>query len=150
MLTTISLPFPSHFPRSIPQKVAGSDRQSPAATGALNPAAQYVVQGNTGGYVYLQQQHPQQHYGAHHPQQQQIIYQNHQHIQQQHHPTVTAMHHHPHYQQQPTHYANLQHQHQIGGGAVVCHPGGPMMTLHKKGSVRNGGDVMKRTRLQNA
>ncbi|XP_055704900.1 IQ motif and SEC7 domain-containing protein 1 isoform X1 [Phlebotomus papatasi] len=82
---------------SFPQKVA--DRQSPA----------YAVQGNTGGYVYLQQQH--------YAPPQQVVY-----------------------------------QHQICPAQQVIHSGhqNVQTTLHKKGSVRNGGDVLKRTRTQNA
>ncbi|XP_055691218.1 uncharacterized protein LOC129794492 [Lutzomyia longipalpis] len=82
---------------NFPQKVA--DRQSPA----------YAMQGNTGGYVYLQQQH--------YAPAQQVVY-----------------------------------QHQICPTQQVMHSGhqNVQTTLHKKGSVRNGGDVLKRTRTQNA
>lgn len=73
-----------------------ADRQSPA----------YVVQGNSGGYVYLQQQH--------YTPPQQVVYQ---------HPIC----------------------HQVHAGHQQ-----PVQTLHKKGSVRNGNDVLKRTRTQNA
>ncbi|XP_037032871.1 IQ motif and SEC7 domain-containing protein 1 isoform X3 [Bradysia coprophila] len=77
---------------SFPQKVA--DRSSPA----------YVVQGNTDGYVYLQQQH--------YTPPQQVVYQH------------SACH-----QVHPSHQQSVQ-------------------SLHKKGSVRNGSDVMKRNRTQ--
>lgn len=83
------------FNFSFPQKVA----ERPSA---------YAIQGNTGGYVYLQQQQytPP-------PSQQQIVY-----------------------------------QHQICPQQQM-YAGQQMQTLHKKGSVRNGGDVLKRTRTQN-
>lgn len=79
---------------SFPQKV--NDRASPA----------YAIQGNTGGYVYLQQQH--------YTPPQQVVYQ---------HQICPQMH-------------TAAHQMQS--------------TLHKKGSVRNNSDVLKRTRTQNA
>lgn len=79
---------------SFPQKIA--DRPSPA-----------YIQGNTGGYVYLQQQ---QHYI---PPPQQVMYQQ------------------------------LCHQVHNNGHQPSVH------TLNKKGSTRNG-DVLKRTRTQNA
>ncbi|XP_063702430.1 IQ motif and SEC7 domain-containing protein 1 isoform X3 [Culicoides brevitarsis] len=119
--------FPLLF--NFPQKIA--DRPSPAYS-SHNTSTNSSVSGSggVGGYVYMQQQpcysSPQSH---HHAQTQ---------LQQ---------------SQQPSHY----HHHQSGINStnnVHVHNGGhyhPNLTptLHKKGSVRNNGDVLKRSRLQN-
>lgn len=94
--SVLILLFFGNFICSFPQKIA--DRPSPA----------YAIQGNTGGYVYLQQQ---QHYMP----PQQVMY-----------------------QQQMCHQVHSGNGHQAS-----------VQTLNKKGSIRNG-DVLKRTRTQNA
>lgn len=111
--------FPLIFFCSFPQKIA--DRPSPAYSSSHHSTNSSVSgSGGVGGYVYLQQQAC---YAS--PQTQQ--------------------------QQQQSHY---HHQSGISTNNVHVHNGGhyhPNLTptLHKKGSIRNNGDVLKRSRLQN-
>lgn len=128
----------SFFFSSFPQKVierSGSGQYSLPAPGSISSSSSSGL----GGYVYLQQQ---QHYN---PPPQQIIYQQQQQQQNQ-------MCH------QPIHYRHLHHGHHHGGAVVIAGSGvgtgiggtTSIQTLHKKNSVRNGNDVLKRSRAQTA
>ncbi|XP_062562458.1 IQ motif and SEC7 domain-containing protein 1 isoform X1 [Armigeres subalbatus] len=76
----------------------------------------------TGGYVYLPQTTTQ--------------------TQHQHYVSPQQLAYHHHHQQPPP---NSYHSHQLAGHQTITTP-----TLHKKGSIRSNGEVLKRTRVQNA
>lgn len=120
---------------SFPQKAidrSGTGQYALQGPGSISSSSS----GSVGGYVYLQQQ---QHYT---PPPQQIIYQQQQ----------------PHQMcHQQVHHHHLHHGHHHGGAVVIAGSGvgtgvggSSMQTLHKKNSVRNNGDVLKRSRAQTA
>uniref|UniRef100_A0A336N508 CSON006590 protein n=1 Tax=Culicoides sonorensis TaxID=179676 RepID=A0A336N508_CULSO len=112
--------FPLLF--NFPQKIA--DRPSPAYSSSHHSTNSSVSgSGGVGGYVYLQQQ-------ACYPSPQQQQQQSHYH---QHNGGINSNN-----VQVHNHTSNGSHYHQ-----------NVTPTLHKKGSVRNNGDVLKRSRLQN-
>ncbi|XP_058460091.1 IQ motif and SEC7 domain-containing protein 1 isoform X3 [Malaya genurostris] len=99
---------------------ASSSNASSLCGGSTGGSSGAVVTAS-GGYVYL----PQTTISTTQPQHQHYVS-----------PQQLAYHHH--------HQPNSYHQ-QLGGHPSIATP-----TLHKKGSIRNGGEVLKRTRVQNA
>lgn len=142
-------PFPlslstCSFPQKIdrPAQIYSTHHHHPGngilASGASSSNASSLCGGSTGGssgavvtasggYVYLPQTTVS-------PAQTQ--HQHHQHYVS---PQQLAYHHHHH---QPN---NSYHHQLVGGHQTITTP-----TLHKKGSIRNNGEVLKRTRVQNA
>ncbi|XP_053684548.1 IQ motif and SEC7 domain-containing protein 1 isoform X2 [Sabethes cyaneus] len=103
----------------------GSSSNASSLCGGSTGGSSGAVVTASGGYVYLPQTtvvSPAQTQHQHYVSPQQLAY-----------------HHHHH---QPNSY----HHHQLGGHQTTI----TTPTLHKKGSIRNNGEVLKRTRVQNA